>query len=128
MFINWAWLAYILQIRTNQDSTLNAVSLDAVLFLNISVTGREVEKRQREGGMEENTIAACSSFFLSEEALLLLFSVERRVCIFEENIALLHFASNNRNEMRQRTLGWVVHAKLQYLILVTLDCRAASER
>lgn len=67
MFINWAWLAYILQIRTNQESTSNAVSLDAVLFLNISVRGREAEKRQRERGMAENTLLQLEPFFLALE-------------------------------------------------------------
>lgn len=67
MFINWAWLAYILQIRTNQESTENAVSLDAVLFLNISVRGKEAEKRQRERGMAENTPLQLEPFFLALE-------------------------------------------------------------
>lgn len=98
------------------------MSLDAVLFLNISVIGREVEKRQREGGMEENTTAACSSIFLSEEDLLLLSSVERRVCIFEEDIALLHFASNNRNETKDIGLDGTCKTTASHSYDIRLSC------
>lgn len=50
MFINSVWLAYIVQIRTNQDPSQNAFSLEAFLFLNISIIGREAEKRHKGRG------------------------------------------------------------------------------
>lgn len=56
MFINSVWLAYILQIGTNQDTSQNAFSLDVFLFvLNISMAMREAERREK-GGRDKQLI------------------------------------------------------------------------
>lgn len=51
MFINLVWLAYILQIRTNQDTTQNAFSLDRFLFLIFSWLGGKHSRETKVGGI-----------------------------------------------------------------------------
>lgn len=51
MFINLVWLAYILQIRTNQDTTQNAFSLDGFLFLIFPWLGGKQSRETKVGGI-----------------------------------------------------------------------------
>lgn len=47
MFINSVWLAYILQVGTNQDTIRTAFSFDVSLFLNIfMIEGKQIGERK----------------------------------------------------------------------------------
>lgn len=62
MFINLVWLAYILQIKTKQETIQNAFSLDTFLFLNISMIVRKAVRRQRRENM--SIIVSKSRYYL----------------------------------------------------------------